>query len=113
MDPVVHAGPEAGKPSAGPGAGAGGGADAAAAARAAQFVIRHEANEMALEYFAAGVCGLLGFFIVCRLVRRSYQRATRFSARPALRTIAYPFASVTRYVVPKVVTDAQSRETGD
>lgn len=67
------------------------------AGKHASFTIRHHQNEKAVEYFAAGVCGILAIFILAHILRYVYRRETRSGGKSLLRTTAYPFVCVSRY----------------
>jgi hypothetical protein len=60
--------------------------------------MRHMQNENAMEYFAAGVCGLLGVFIISHLARRAYQWGTRSQEKSFLRAAATPIVVVSRLI---------------
>jgi hypothetical protein len=62
----------------------------------AQVAAQHHANEMSTEYFAAGVCGILGIFIIAHFTRMLFRSWTR-SESCLLRTLASPVVAVTRY----------------
>lgn len=88
--PTGAAGGEGAGGAAAAGGAGGGGKNAAAAA------MRHIANESSIEYFAAGVCGLLGIFILAHLGRRAYRSATGSSGTSRLRTVAKPVVVASR-----------------
>jgi hypothetical protein len=66
------------------------------AARQASFVIRHLQNEKSVDYFAAGVCGIMAILMIAHGVRYIYHKGTQSSGKSVLRTMAYPFVAVTR-----------------
>lgn len=60
----------------------------------AMFAARLRTNQQQLRYFAAGICALMGLFIVVHWIRYLFNKAdskSRSSSR-----VAYPFRLISR-----------------
>lgn len=60
----------------------------------AMFAARLRVNQQQLRYFAAGICALMGLFIVLHWIRYLFNKATSKSRSNS--GIAYPFRLLSR-----------------
>lgn len=60
----------------------------------AMFAARLRVNQQQLRYFAAGICGLMGLFIVFHWIRFLFNRAN--SSNRSNSGITYPFRLLSR-----------------
>lgn len=73
---------------------------------ASRFAARTRVNQQQLRYYAAGICGLMGIFIIFHWVRYLFNKST--SKRTG---VTHPFVVLSRQVSPVCKPSQTSTDT--